>query len=47
MSYKASGRDQGDEEIKPLLKCRKPKDEIKTEESLLPQEEFSGNLFTG
>ena len=47
VSYKASGRNQGDEEIKPLLKCRKPKDEIKTEGELLTQDKLSGNLFTG
>ena len=32
VSYKASDKDQGDEAIKPLLKCRKRIDEIKTEE---------------
>lgn len=31
VSYKISGKDQGDEAIKPLLKCRKRIDEIKTE----------------
>lgn len=31
VSYKISGEDQGDEAIKPLLKCRKRIDEIKTE----------------
>ena len=47
VSYKISGRDQGDEEIKPLLKCRKRSDEIKTEEESLPRDKLSGNLFTG
>lgn len=31
VSYKISGMDQGDEAIKPLLKCRKRIYEIKTE----------------
>ena len=31
VSYKTSGMDQGDEAIKPLLKCRKRISEIKTE----------------
>ena len=31
MPYKASGKNQGDEAIKPLLKCRKRIDETKTE----------------
>ena len=30
VSKKISGMDQGDEEIEPLLKCRKRKEEIKT-----------------
>jgi hypothetical protein len=32
VSLKTSGKIQGDEEIEPLLKCRKRMDEIKTEE---------------
>lgn len=31
VSYKMSGKDQGDEAIEPLLKCRKRIDEIRTE----------------
>ena len=31
VSYKVSDKDQGDEAIKPLLKCRKRMEEIKTE----------------
>lgn len=31
VSCKVSGKNQGDEAIKPLLKCRKRIDEIKTE----------------
>ena len=31
VSYKVSGKGQGDEAIEPLLKCRKRIDEIKTE----------------
>ncbi len=31
VSYKISGKDQEDEAIEPLLKCRKRIDEIKTE----------------
>ena len=31
VSYKASGEDQGDEAIEPLLKCRKRINETKTE----------------
>lgn len=46
VSYKISGKDQGDEEIKPLLTCRKRKDEIKTEGKSLTRDKFSGNLFT-
>jgi hypothetical protein len=47
VSYKASGKDQGDEEIEPLLKCRKRIDEIKTEGSSLTQDKLSRNLLTG
>ena len=47
VSYKISGKDQGDEAIKPLLKCRKRIDEIKTEEESLPRDKLSGNLSTG
>ena len=47
VSYKISGVIQEDEEIKPLLKCRKRIDEIKTEEKSLLRDKFSGNLFTG
>lgn len=47
VSYKISGEVQGDEAIKPLLKCRKRIDEIKTEEKSLLRDKFSGNLFTG
>lgn len=38
VSYKISGMDQGDEAIKPLLKCRKRIDEIKTEGESLTQD---------
>jgi len=31
VSYKTSGKNQGDEAIEPLLKCRKRIEEIKTE----------------
>ena len=44
--YKASGKNQGDEEIEPLLKCRKRIDEIKTEELSLTRDKFGMNLFT-
>lgn len=37
---------QGDEAIKPLLKCRKRIDEIKTEGESLTQDQLNGNLFT-
>lgn len=47
VSQKISGKDQGDEAIKPLLKCRKRIDEIKTEEESLTRDKLSGNLFTG
>ncbi|EKE09253.1 MAG: hypothetical protein ACD_16C00204G0002 [uncultured bacterium] len=47
VSYKISGRDQGDEAIKPLLKCRKRIDEIKTEGKSLTRDKLSGNLSTG
>lgn len=47
VSYKISGKDQRDEAIKPLLKCRKRIDEIKTEEESLTRDKLSGNLFTG
>ena len=47
VSYKISGMIQGDEEIEPLLKCRKRIDEIETEEKSLLRDKFSGNLFTG
>ena len=47
VSYKISGKIQGDEAIEPLLKCRKRIDEIKTEEKSLLRDKFSGNLFTG
>ena len=47
VSYKISGKIQGDEAIEPLLKCRKRIDGIKTEEKSLLQDKFSGNLFTG
>lgn len=47
VSYKISGKDQGDEEIKPFMKCRKRMNEIKTEELSLPRDKLSGNLFTG
>lgn len=47
VSYKISGKDQGDEAIKPLLKCRKRIDEIKTEEESLTRDKLSGNLSTG
>lgn len=46
VSYKTSGKDQGDEAIKPLLKCRKRIDEIKTEGESLTRDKLSGNLFT-
>ena len=38
--YKTSGKNQGDEEIEPLLKCRKRIDGIKTEGKSLTREEF-------
>ena len=47
VSYKISGKIQGDEAIEPLLKCRKRLDEIKTEGSFLTRDEFSSYLFTG
>lgn len=47
VSYKTSGKNQGDEAIKPLLKCRKRIDEIKTEGESLSRDKFGGNLFTG
>ena len=42
VSYKISGKIQGDEAIEPLLKCRKRIDGIKTEEKSLLQDKFSG-----
>ena len=45
--YKASGKDQGDEAIKPLLKCRKRIDETKTEGESLTRDKFGGYLLTG
>jgi hypothetical protein len=45
--YKVSGKDQGDEEIEPLMKCRKRIDEIKTEGKSLTRDKLSGNLSTG
>ena len=47
VSNKISGENQGDEAIKPLLKCRKRINEIKTKGKSLTWEEFGGNLFTG
>lgn len=47
VSYKASGKDQGDKAIKPLLKCRKRKDEVKTEGKSLTRDKLSRNLSTG
>ena len=47
VSYKTSGENQGDEAIKPLLRCRKYKDEIKTKGKSLTWEEFGRNLITG
>ena len=47
VSYKTSGKGQGDEAIKPLLKCRKCIDKIETEGKSLTREKFGGNLFTG
>ena len=38
--YKASGENQGDETIEPLLKCRKRIDEIKTEGWSLSRDKF-------
>ena len=46
-SNKVSGKNQGDEEIEPLLKCRKIKDEIKTEGWMLTQDRHNRNLITG
>ena len=46
VSYKISGKDQGDEAIKPLLTCRKRIDEIETEGKSLTQDKLNGNLFT-
>jgi hypothetical protein len=45
--YKASGKNQGDEAIKPLLKCRKRIYEIKTEGESLSRDKFGGYLLTG
>lgn len=47
VSYKTSGVNQGDEEIKPLLKCRNGIDEIKTEGKSLSRDKLGGNLFIG
>jgi hypothetical protein len=47
VSGKTSGEDQGDEAIKPLLKCRNGIDEIKTEGMSLPRDKLGGNLLTG
>lgn len=47
VSYKISGKDQGDEAIEPLLKCRKRINEIKTEGKSLTRDKLSGNLSTG
>lgn len=47
VSYKISGKDQGDEAIKPLLKCRKRINGIKTEGESLTRDKLSENLFTG
>lgn len=47
VSCKISGKNQGDEVIKPLLKCRKRIDEIKTEGKSLTRDKLSGNLSTG
>jgi hypothetical protein len=47
VSYKISGRDQGDEAIKPLQKCRKRIDGIRTEGKSLTRDKLSGNLSTG
>lgn len=38
VSYKTSGKGQGDEAIKPLLKCRKCIDKIETEGKSLTRE---------
>jgi len=44
---KSSSKNHGDEEIEPLLKCRKRLDEIKTEGSKVTRDKLSGNLITG
>jgi len=46
VSYKISGKGQGDEAIKPLLTCRKRIDEIETEGESLTQDKLNGYLFT-
>jgi hypothetical protein len=46
VSFKTSGKDQGDEAIKPLLTCRNGIDEIKTEGESLTRDKLSGHLFT-
>lgn len=45
--YKISGKGQGDEAIKPLLKCRKRIDGIRTEGKSLTRDKLSRNLSTG
>jgi hypothetical protein len=47
VSYKTSGKNQGDEAIEPLLKCRKRIDEIKTGEESLTRDKLGGSLFIG
>ena len=47
VSYKTSGKDQGDEAIEPLLKCRKRIDEIKTGKESLTRDKLGGCLIIG
>ena len=46
VSNMISGKNQGDEEIKPLQKCRKCMDEIKTGGRSLTQDQPNGYLLT-
>ena len=45
VSYKVSGKNQGDEAIEPLLKCRKRIDGIKTEGESLTRDKPGRSLF--
>jgi hypothetical protein len=46
VSCKISGKNQEDEAIEPLLRCRKRIDEIKTKGESLTWDKLRGNLFT-